>query len=255
MLSRHIPYFQNLFRVLPLFTSRPTQTSMDLLGNALEDYYSNDIKSKFLYYKNCLQKDFNEKLDYDLGIYFRNLDTLYPLERKLIDLSYGNILDVGSCTGYYIPYLMNKGTTMGIEVSSRINNIARKNGFHNCITGDIFKYKFDKKFDTITLIGNDIALSGTLYGLKKLLKKFRKLLNENGQVLVIISHIRTLNYWYVVFTPQYNDRVGIPAKYIFINTAFFLKVAPKYGFRATIVGKDESTGILYYLVKLVKLSQ
>lgn len=228
---------------------------MDLLGKALEDYYSNEMKSKFIYYRNCLQKKYNGlKLEFDLGIYFRNKEELFPLEKKLLDLSYGNILDIGSSTGYYIQHLMKKGNTTGIEVSSVVNNLARRNGFFNCITGDFFKVKFDKKFDTITLIGNDIAITGTLYRLKRIFKKFKKLLNENGQVLVIINHIRTLKYWHVVFTPHYNGKFGIPAKYLFVNTVFFKKIALKYGFSAEVIGNDESTGILYYLVRLVKLT-
>ncbi|KKK46500.1 hypothetical protein LCGC14_0801940 [marine sediment metagenome] len=152
-----------------------------------------------------MQKEYNcKEWVFNLESYFRPLNKLTKLEKKLIDLSYGNILDIGSNTGYYIPYLMDKGTTTGIEISSKINNIARKKGIYNCITGDIFTYKFNNKFDTITLIGNDITLSGTLHRLKKLLKKFSALLNKNGQVLLIIRNIQTLKYWHVVYTPHYN---------------------------------------------------
>lgn len=227
---------------------------MYLLGNALEDYHSNKLKSKFMMSQHCLQKEYSEKVEFDLGIYYRKWEKLFPLEKKLIDLSYGNILNIGSCTGYYIPYLMDKGTTTGIELSSKINRIARKRGISNCITGNIFTYKFNSKFDSITLIGNDIALAGTLYRLKKLLKKFTEFLNKNGQVLVIVRHIRTFKYWHVVFTPQYNNRFGIPFKCLFLNVNYFRKIASKCGLHATILGKDESTGFLYYLVRLVKSS-
>lgn len=252
-LSKHIPPFQNLFRLLQFFSSRPTRESINLLETAIEDYYSKNQKSNLVYYKNCLQKEYNEIIEFDLGIYFRKWDELLPLERKLIDLSYGKILDIGSCTGYYFPYLMEKGSTTGIEISTIINNIARKNGIKNNIIGDVFKYKFDQKFDTITLIGNDIALSGTLFRLKKLLKKLARILNPEGQVLLSIRQIRTLKYWHVVFTPYYDNQFGIPVKYLFLNVDYFKKIANKMGFRAITLGKDESTGKLFYLVRLVKL--
>ena len=175
------------------------------------------------------------------------------MERKLIDLSHGSILDIGSNTGYYFPYLMEKGDTIGIEISPKINEIAKKNGIFNCIVGDIFSYKSKNTFDTITLIGNDIALSGTLSRLKKMLKKFKELLSENGQVLIIIRHVHTLEYWQVIYTPRYNDHYGIPSKYLFLNVNFFKKFALKQGFHTKIIGKDETTGLVYYLVKLVKL--
>lgn len=228
---------------------------MKMFADAIEDYYSYNLKSSFVFYKHCLQKKYNGiKIIYDLGIYFRSWDKLDRLEKKIINLSYGNILDIGSCTGYYIPYLMNKGPTTGIELSSKINNIARKKGLDNCISGDFLKYKFNKTFDTITLFGNDIALSGSLFNLKKILKKFKKLLNHDGQVLLIISHIRTLKYWHVIFTPKYEGHFGIPFKLLFFNTHFFNKFAAKYGFYSSILGKSEMLGDLSYLVRLVKLS-
>ena len=254
-LSRRVSYFQNLFRLLRFFTSHPKQKSMELFENALEDYDSHTMKSKFIYYSHCVQKDYNGIIsESDLGIYFRTWDKLDPLERKLINLSCGNILDIGSCTGYYIPYLMDKGTVTGIEISPKINNLARKHGLSNCITGDIFKYKFNIKFDTITLIGNDIALSGTLYRLKKLLKKLRELLSKDGQVLLIIRHVRTLKYWHVVYTPHYNGQIGIPFKLLFLNARFLLKASSKYGFQSSIEGTYRLRGGPFYLLRLVKTS-
>jgi SAM-dependent methyltransferase len=224
-----------------------------LFGDAIIDFFNSKEKNDFVLYQHCLQKEFNDQIsDFDIGIYFRNLDELFPMERKLIDLSYGNILDIGSNTGYYFPYLMEKGNTIGIEISPKINAIARKMGINNNTIGDIFSYNPITTFDTITLIGNDIALSGTLIRLKKMLKKFKKLLSENGQVLIIIRHIHTLEYWQVVYTPRYKGTFGIPSKYLFLNTHFFLKLANQIGFNTKILGKDDSTGILYYLVKLVK---
>lgn len=240
---------------MQFFTSPPTRRSMDLFGDAIEDYHLNNVKSPFFFYRHCLQKKYNGiKWKLNLGIYFRSWDELFPLERELINIAYGNILDVGSCTGYYIPYLMKKGPTTGIEISSKINNIARKDGRFNCITGDILTYKFNSTFDTITLIGNDIILSGTLLRLKKMLKKFNTLLKDNGQVLLIIRHIRTFKYWHVVYTAQYNGHFGIPFKCLFLNVKFFTKLASKYSFQSSILDKDESSGNLSYLVKLVKVS-
>jgi SAM-dependent methyltransferase len=226
---------------------------MDLFGTALWDYYSNDLRSKFNFHQHCLQKKYNGySFEVDLSRYFRVLQDLSSLEKKLIDLSYGNILDIGSNTGYYFPYLMAKGTTTGIEISPKINTIARKNGEYNCVTGDIFKYKFNSKFDTITLMENDIVLSGTLHRLKKLLKKFFKLLNMNGQVLLIMRNIRTLKYWRVVYTPQYDDCFGVPFKLMYLNIYFFKKLAERHKFQFTLISKEGSPEQRFYLIRLVK---
>lgn len=252
-LSRILPQIQNLSRYLPYFTLPPNKSSMNFFGAAIEHYFSNNMKSKYVYYRNCLQKKYNgESYEYDLGIYFRDWDNFYPLEKKLIERSYGNILDIGSCTGYYFPYLMQKGTLIGIEICPKINVIARKKGIYNCVTGNFLKYKFNRSFDTITLIGNDIALSGTLPRLKKFLKRFWELLNDNGQVLLIFTNIKTLEYWQVVFTPHYNGHIGFPFKLLFLNKKFLEKKALKYGFHTKILGEGEILGNLSYLIKLKK---
>ena len=243
VLSRRVSYSRNFFRLLRFISFR--SDSMDLFGTALWDYYSNNLRSKFNFHQYCIQKKYNGySYEVDLGRYFRTLHDLNPMERTLIDLSYGDILDM--------PFLMDKGTTIGIEISLKINSIAKKNGINNCITGDIFKYKFDKKFDTITLMENDIVLSGTLHRLKKLLKKFRNLLNMNGQVLLRMRNVRTLKYWRVVYTPQYNDCFGIPFKLLYLNIYFFKKLAEKYNFQFFLIDKEDPPEPRFYLIRLVK---
>ena len=255
-LSKYISPIQNLLRLLGFFSSSQNKHTMNVFGTALEDYYSKNMKSKFVYYRNCLQKEFNGyKNEYDLGIYFRNWDNLFPLEKKLIEYSFGNILDIGSCTGYYVPYLMEKGTVTGIEISPKVNKIAHKKGINNCVTGDFLTYKFNKLFDTITFVGNDIALSGTLRRLRKFMIRCGELLTDNGQVLLIFTNVRTLKYWQVVFTPHYNGQFGIPFKLLFLNINFFKKKVAKYGFQSTVLGEGKILGNLSYLVKLNKSSK
>ena len=229
---------------------------MDFFGEALEDFSSNSLKSEYIFHLNSKLKKFNNRKSvFDLSIFFRSRSKLTLLEKKLIDSSHGNILDIGSNTGYYIPFLMSRGTTTGIEISPTINNIARKKGLSNCITGDVFTYEFSNKFDTITLLGNDIALSGTRHTLKKMLAIFRKLLKNNGQVLIIIRPVHTVRYWHVVFTPWYNGRFGIPAKYLFLNAQYFISLCDKHGFEAKIIDKEGSKENLFYLLKLEKKAE
>ncbi|HEC37363.1 hypothetical protein LCGC14_1927330 [marine sediment metagenome] len=172
VLSTHFKGFSSLSRILPFFTSRPKQRAMNFIASAIKDY-SNDVKSKVIFHRNSYHKKYNNyEWDFYVGIYFRDESELTPLEKMLIDLAYGEILDVGCSTGYYIPYLMEKGSTTGIDISEVVAKIAHEKGYSNCVVGDIFKYKSNHKFDTITLIGNDIALSGSLHNLKKMLTKF-----------------------------------------------------------------------------------
>ncbi|KKN13020.1 hypothetical protein LCGC14_1010650 [marine sediment metagenome] len=229
---------------------------MDFFGEALVDFSSNNLKTEYIFHLNSKLKQFNNRKSiFDLAVFFRSWSKLTLLEKKLINSSYGNILDIGSNTGYYIPLLMNKGTTTGIEISPTINSIARKKGLSNCITGDVFTYEFAKKFDTITLLGNDVALSGTRHSLKKMLTRFKNLLKNKGQVLIIVRQVQTLKYWHVVFTPEYDGRFGIPAKYLFLNAHYFISFCNKQGFEAKIIAKEGPKENLFYLLKLEKKAE
>ena len=147
---------------------------------------------------------------------------------------------------------MKKGKVTGIEISQKLNHLARKRGINNCVAGDFLTYKFNKSFDTITLIGNDIALSGTLRRLKKFLKRCGDLLADNGQILLIFTNVQTLKYWQFVLTPHYNGQFGIPFKLLFLNAEFFKKKASKYGYHTEILGEGEILGNHSYLIKLNK---
>lgn len=151
-----------------------------------------------------------------------------------------------------MPYLIDKGSAVGIDISDRIVQFARERGIVNCFVGDVFRYKFNTTYDTITLVGNDIALSGTIYNLRKLLKRLYALLNQGGQVLAIIRHIRTLKYWHVVYIPEYEGQLGPPLKCLFINTNYFVKLSQKHGFSPEIIGNNKQKEYLLYLIRLVK---
>ena len=75
-----------------------TKQAMDLLGEALKAYSRGDRDSFYL------RDGSGELFRLDLSRYFRKANQISKLERKLISLSYGDILDVGCGTGNYISY-------------------------------------------------------------------------------------------------------------------------------------------------------
>ena len=126
--------------------------SMDFFGNALYEYYKGD-RSPFFIILPTGEKDYG-----DLSRYFRTYIHLSRLEKKLISLSKGKILDIGCATGYYIPALNKKGNVLGIDISRQAIKVAKENGLTNCKTADIFKFRTNKKFETITLLENNLGI-------------------------------------------------------------------------------------------------
>ncbi len=163
--------------------------SMNVFGRALYGYHKGD-RDRFYFID---QK--GKKYPWDLKRYFRNYRQLSGLEKRIISLSYGNILDVGCGPGYYIPSLMKRGRVIGIDISEIIIRITKERGLKNCKVADIFKFKTRNKFDTITLLENNLGMGETLSGAKRLLRMLSSLLKENGQILTISKRIRKKDFF------------------------------------------------------------
>lgn len=149
--------------------------SADLFGRALLEY-SKGYKDKFFF-----EDSKGNKYKHPLRKYFRDFKKFTKLEKKIISKSKGDILDLGCGTGNYIPYLNKKGNVLGIDISRSAVEVAKKKyGLNNVKVADIFKFKTQKKFDTIVLLENNLGMSGTLIKTKKLLKILSSLLKKDG---------------------------------------------------------------------------
>jgi SAM-dependent methyltransferase len=83
--------------------------AMDLFGEALYDRYQGIHHPFFM--------DFYGEVDeHNLDRYFRTPDKLSTIEKRMITMCYGNILDVGCGTANYFPLLNKQGTVIGIDI-------------------------------------------------------------------------------------------------------------------------------------------
>lgn len=125
---------------------------MDLVGLAVKDIIRGD-KNVFTFTDTA-----GHISTHDIKRYLRKPRQLVYLEKQLIKRANGNILDIGCATGYYLPLLMKKGKTIGLDISDSLIDIARKNGLKNCFVYDTLilsnKYKNMKKI----IITHDLGL-------------------------------------------------------------------------------------------------
>ena len=226
-----------------LFTNTmKAKQSMDLLGEALKAHSQGD-RSKF-YFEDAS----GELFEHDLSRYFRKTSQLSKLERKLISLSYGDILDVGCGTCNYISLLAKKGKVVGIDISSNIIDLAKKNGCKNCKVVDIFNFQTSKKYDTITFLENNLGIGGNLDKTKKLLKKISNLLKNDGQILGILRRIPNKKYVVVELKPVWKKKVGPKFCWIHININFLSSMCEQAGLCLKVLQGNQHS----YLVKIVK---
>lgn len=217
--------------------------AMDLIGLAVQDIIKGD-QNVFTFIDTA-----GRISTHDLKRYLRKKSQLTELEKQLIKRTYGNILDVGCATGYYLPLLMKKGEAMGIDISDNLIGIARKNGLKNCLAGDIFKFKSKKKFDTITLLENNVGLGGSIANTKKLFNKLKKLLNKDGQVLMIIKNIDDCNYFKIKLRPRWKGIEGDKFEWISFNVNYLKDFMFKLGFQFEVLNKDEKSFLIKASIK------
>ena len=212
--------------------------SMDLFGKSLYDYWKGNIKAHYyLIHKDKKQRRNNKR-------YFRNYSQLSKLEKKLISLAKGKILDIGCATGYYIPALMKKGEVEGIDISEYAIKVAKeKYKLDNVYVKDIFKFDINKRYDTITLLENNLGMGGSPEGTKKLLKKCKKLLNPKGQVLIIQRDIDK-NYVPVTLTSEYKGQKDT-FKWVHYSMDYVKKICKKVGLKFELIHRNRSRNTMY----------
>ncbi len=220
-----------------------TQTSMDIFGEALLAFKNRDRREFYL------KDEKGEKHIYNLAERFRPYSKLNKSEKKLISLSYGDILDVGCGTGNIIPALKKKGGVVGIDISPKVIEVARKNGCDDCIVANIFTYKPKGKFDTITFFGNNLGIGGVVAKTKKLLQILRHLLKRNGQILAITHNYNDSDYKEMTLTPIWKGRHGSKFGWLIFNNNFFSKLCREENLKLQVI----STSWKYRLVKITKV--
>jgi SAM-dependent methyltransferase len=174
--------------------------AMDLFGQALYDRLNGETEAFYM--------DFYGDIDeHNLERYFRTIEELSLLEKRMIAESYGDILDIGCGTAHYFPLLNKQGKVVGIDISEKVIEVAHKMGNENCVVGDIFSLDENKQFDTITMFENNIGIGETLEGTKTMLSKISNLLKNTGQLLIqLTGRIQDKEYAEVELTPIYKNQ-------------------------------------------------
>lgn len=156
----------------------------DILGQALCDYHFRRPASRLWVY-DC----FGPRVEMKVPVYFRSWEEMPLLEQIALTECRGRVLDIGAGAGSHALELQKRGLeVVALDQSEGAVEVMRDRGVQNAVQGDIFRYD-EGKFDTLLLLMNGIGLAGDLSGLKKLLRKFRTLLKDGGQIICDSSDV------------------------------------------------------------------
>ena len=156
----------------------------DIFGKALLDYQTGNFTENLITATNISDED-----ELPLAYLFRDFDDMPNLEQKALEVSKGNILDVGCGAGSHTLYLQNKGFSVkAIDISRRAVEVCKLRGINKAEQKSILKET--ETFDTILLLMNGTGIFQELKQTQKYLKHLKSLLKPNGQILIDSSDIK-----------------------------------------------------------------
>lgn len=229
----------------------------DPFGAAIHDYFKNgkarDIR---------VDSNYTEDESIPVAWFFRDRNEMPAVEQKALELCRGTVLDVGAAAGCHALVLQENGLSVcALEQSEQAAGVMKQRGIKEVIVSDI--YEFDRqKFDTILLLMNGAGIGGTIDGLQKLLLHLKKLLNENGQILMDSSDIKYLfevedgSIWVDLSSSSYYGEMEYEVTYkqhrsifdwLFIDFETLQKAARKVGLTCELILNGEHYD---YLAKL-----
>jgi SAM-dependent methyltransferase len=155
----------------------------DIFGKALLDYQSGQYSEDLITWTNISDED-----ELPLPYLFRSFSEMPKLEKKLLQLAKGKILDVGCGAGSHALWLQDKGLKVkGIDTSEGAIEVCKKRGVLNAELKPLLNET--ETFDTILLLMNGTGIFQELTKVSQYLKHLKSLLNPKGQILIDSSDI------------------------------------------------------------------
>ena len=127
------------------------------------------------------------------------------------------LLDVACGTGHHLEYLKDEFSCMGVDISNKILEVARKN-----VKGVVFKQadmttlNLGREFDVITCLFSSIGYVKTCKNLRKTIRNFSKHLKKGGVVLIEPWHTKLT---YIPSSPHMETYDGKEIKIARLNVS------------------------------------
>jgi 2-polyprenyl-3-methyl-5-hydroxy-6-metoxy-1,4-benzoquinol methylase len=224
----------------------------DILGKALSDYMKGDTEAMLL-----VHTSYGEIETMPASVFFRTETQMPDLEKYILSLCKGKVLDAGAGAGSHSLWLQEKGLEVwALDISPAAVQIMQQRGIRQAMCGDIFTYT-GEKFDTILLIMNGIGIARTIKDLKKLLRRFKKMLNRGGQILLDscdVSYLEEANIYThyigeVTYQFEYKDQKGEPFEWLYLDISTLQDIAVEEGWHCQIIYEEGET----YAARLFRL--
>jgi SAM-dependent methyltransferase len=227
----------------------------DILGQAMTAYYQRKSAAKL-----WVNNRYGPREEMPVKIYFRNSNDMPELEWVALQQCRGKILDIGAGAGSHALALQQLGQQVtALDISPQLVGLMLRRGVKKVLCNDFFNLR-SGKYDTLLLLMNGIGLAGDLDGLRRFLKKARKLLRPGGQLLFDSSDIAYLYkgnppkgsgyYGAIFYQYEYRRERSHWFQWLFIDRKTLRKIAAEEGWTVEPIfdaGRD------HYLVRCTYL--
>lgn len=160
---------------------------MDILGQAIADFYNNNRRFKLWVHDNH-----GPKVEMLVEHYFRDEDSMPELELTALRLCKGKVLDIGAGAGSHALWLQERGFDVtALDISPLAVATMQSRGLKHAVRQDIYEFA-EQKFDTLLLMMNGIGLTSSIDGLRRFLNHAATLLLPGGQLLFDSSDVAYL---------------------------------------------------------------
>ena len=235
---------------------------LDLFGKAILDYQTNNTPASLLTSTSISEED-----EMDVAYLFRPYDLMPKIEQKALQLTYGNVLDIGCGAGSHALSLQNDRSlaVTAIDISANAITACELRGVQNTKVVDILDFESDIKFDTILLLMNGTGIFQTLAQVPVYLQKLKSLLATNGQILIDSSDLIYMfdddedggkwipsdgYYGELTFTVQYKGETELPFPWLYMDYNTLQNAAFANGLQSELISEGEHFD---YLAKLIHL--
>lgn len=204
---------------------------MDAFGSALQAY-AKGAREPFSFIDKA-----GNTYEHPLSRYFRGPKEFTRIERRMIRLARGRILDVGCGIGTHLPSLSKRGVALGIDISPTVIRLAKARGNKNCRVADICAFSPRSKFDTIVLFENNIGMAGTIRGTKRLLGRLASILAPDGRILTN-ANLTEDRHFTAELTPRYGDKRGSAFKWMHFDEKTLKRLCETAGLTMEVIDRE-----------------
>lgn len=106
-------------------------------------------------------------------------------QRRVVEHAIGRVLDVGCGAGRYALYLQEQGReVVGIDVSPLAIEVCRRRGLREARAMSVEEVDASLgRFDSVIMLGNNLALLGSAAGAKRILKRLHRVVVPGGRLI------------------------------------------------------------------------